>query len=56
MPKFVIACPAYRTKAAVHSFVITEDSDELDSISQEEDYQNLLEWDFSISREDRPGY
>ena len=54
MPKFVIACPAYSYESGSVAILSLSQKTlirELDSISQEEDYQNLLEWDFSISRE-----
>ena len=53
-PKFVIACPAYSYETgsvAVLSLSQKTLIRELDSISQEDDYKKLCEWDFSIGRE-----
>jgi hypothetical protein len=52
--KFAIAVPVYNyTTGSVQVLQLSQKSliRELDSISQQEDYQNLLEWDFSMSRE-----
>lgn len=53
-PKFVIACPAYSyetNSVAILSLSQKTLIRELDSISQESDYEDLLAWDFSISKE-----
>jgi hypothetical protein len=52
--KFAIAVPVFNYSAeAVQVMALTQKSiiRELDSISQTEDYSNLLEWDFSIAKE-----
>ena len=53
-PKFGIAVPVYDFEAgSVKILSLTQKGliRELDSISQMEDYENLLEWDFSLSKE-----
>lgn len=51
--KFFIAVPVYSyDSGAVQVLQLTQKSilKELDSISQMEDYENLLEWDFNLSK------
>lgn len=51
--KFCIAVPVFNYEAgAVQVMSISQKSilRELDAISQEEDYSNLLEWDFTLSK------
>ena len=51
--KFAIACPVYNYESGkVQVLQITQKSilKEIDQISQMEDYSNLLEWDFTISK------
>lgn len=51
--KFCIALPIFSYEAgAVQVFSVPQKSilRELDALSQEEDYANLIEWDFTISR------
>jgi hypothetical protein len=51
--KFAIACPVYNYESGkVQVLQITQKSvlKEIDQISQMEDYENLLEWDFTISK------
>lgn len=51
--KFAIAVPAYNYEAgAVQVLSITQKGiiRELDAISQNEDYANLLEWDFTLGK------
>jgi len=51
--KFCIAIPVFNYEAgAVQVMSISQKSilRELDAISQEEDYTNLLEWDFTLSK------
>jgi hypothetical protein len=51
--KFVIAIPIFNYEAGtIQVMSISQKSilRELDSISQEEDYANLLEWDFTLSK------
>lgn len=51
--KFCIAIPVFNYEAgAVQVMSISQKSilRELDAISQEEDYSNLLEWDFTLSK------
>ncbi len=51
--KFAIACPVYNYESGkVQVLQITQKSilKEIDQISQMEDYENLLEWDFTIGK------
>ena len=52
--KFVIAVPAYSYESGSIAILSLSQKSlirELDSISQEEDYKDLCDWDFSIGRE-----
>ena len=52
--KFVIACPAYSYETGSVAILSLSQKTlirELDQISQESDYEDLLAWDFSISKE-----
>ena len=52
--KFVIACPVFSYESnsvAILSLAQKTLIRELDSISQEPDFENLMDWDFSISKE-----
>ena len=51
--KFAIACPVYNFDTGnVQVLSLTQKSilKEIDAISQMEDYDNLLEWDFNLSK------
>ena len=54
MPKFAIAVPVYSFESGtVQVMSLTQKSliRELDTISQQEDYSDLLAWDFNLSKE-----